>query len=157
MPAHKYDPASVSDRKTLAAALKAVLAKGGLTPDAARSEREEEVWMRRASDKITLAVFTSIEGGAVREKAADAIRVVLFYRRDDGQRRTLVDAKRVHRVGAIDDIVARVRARCVEVWEAGKRPPRCKRCSAPLVMSKNERLVCIEACWARGGAGGGEK
>lgn len=147
-----YDPQDPRARRALALAIQETLTKGGLKRDlkGARGDNEEEVWIRPANERITLVVFTSIVSpGVVREKGTDAIRVVLFYRRQrDGQRRTLADAKRVFRTGTVETIVERLKARCVEVWEAGKKPPLCPSCGAPLVTAKKTgKLVCVEACF----------
>lgn len=147
-PATTYDPASGLHRRALALQLQAMLREAGFAHEPTRPGREE-VWARYPHEQIALLVYTSIAGGAVRAKDADAIRVVAVYRARDGKERPIVREHRTFRTGTLGAVVDRTRDRMRDAWKAAARPGRCKRCGAPTFTSKAGNTVCAEICWKR--------
>lgn len=94
----------------------------------------ELVYARRADAdglSLSLRVFTGIDpDGASREVGKDAIRVVLFWRREDGTIAKCATSKRVHRVkGWRKNLQDRIDSTKVE--------KRCE-CGAPMIRRKGK-------------------
>lgn len=150
-----YSPESSADRARLARELTARLTDAGFSRRPARTLAsaedvfEREVVVNGKSTGLSVVVFSSVVGGAVRAKDADAIRVVLEGKRRDGTTRGLRKSRRVFRTGTFEGIVDRMVDRARELYALGLRAngERCKSCGAPLFESKRENLVCLELCW----------
>jgi len=146
----RYDPADRNDREALAAAIIALMEVSEFT-EIHIPGTNERVFSRvvpHTDDKISLCVYTSIEGNACRRSGKDAIRVVAVYATLDGQSRGLVKDKRVNRTGTIDAIRGRVLSRMRSMREATKDLPYCH-CGAPQFISKAGNTVCADLCWKR--------
>lgn len=83
---------------------------------------------------LTLRVFTGIDpNGQSRDKGTDAIRVVLFWRQDDGTITKVATSKRVHRVeGWRKNLASRIESIAVG--------PLCT-CGSPMVERKRRALT----------------
>jgi hypothetical protein len=146
-----YDPTSPTDRKILADAVEALMARS-LFQAIERPGTLEKVFAREVPDtngKVRVLVYSSIENGAMRECGADAIRVCAVYTARDGQERGIASAeKRVHRVGEISAVTDRLIERMREVWRATKTAEKCPQCSAPMFKAKSSgKLCCADLCW----------
>ena len=174
----KYDPENPAHREELANKMKAKLGAAGFklstdrTLDPGRQygggwKGKEEVWVfqHRKDPGLEVQVFTSItQGGSVRSKGADAIRVCLIYKNKAKQTGTenpearqydLGSECRVHRTGDIDDIVERTVERARDAYKRANEVERCGKCSAPMAMSKAGKAFCSEVCWLPKKPGGG--
>ena len=142
-----YDPQSRTDRTTLAAAIEALMVRS-LFVEEVRPGTKEKVFARPVPDtKIRVLVYTTIEGGQVRECGNDAIRVCAVYNARDGQDRGIASAeKRVNRVGEVTAITDRLIERMREIWKATKTAEKCS-CGAPKFKTKKGTLCCADLCW----------
>ena len=168
----KYDPENPAHRQELADKMKAKLGAAGfkLSTDRTRDpgrqygggfKGKEEVWVfqHRKDPGLEVQVFTSItQGGSVRSKGADAIRVCLVVKNKakladpnspDAKQYDLGSECRVHRTGDIDDIVDRTVERARDAYRRANEVERCSRCSAPLATSKAGKKFCSEVCWLK--------
>lgn len=168
----KYDPQNQAHRTELADKLKTRLGEAGfkLSEDRTRDPgrrygsgykgREEVfVFQHRKDPGLEVQVFTSIvTGGEVRSKGADAIRVCLVYKNkakitnpesEDAKQYDLGSECRVHRTGDIDDIVERTVQRARDAYTRANQVDRCKKCGAPMAMSKAGKSYCSEVCWTK--------
>lgn len=146
----KYNPLSYIDRLCLTQKLRTKLASCGFTQET-QVGCKEEVYSLVVNRGIRVVVYTTIEGGYVRECGTDAIRVAAVYKTQEGglDRGIAKAEKRVHRVGDLDEIVERMYQRMREVWSLGNKVERCGCCGAPKFLSKN--MVCAELCWTKNG------
>jgi len=155
-----YDPANIAHRAELAHQLRAMLGTAGFVPCEAAASREE-VYRRphHRDPRVLVKVYTTIEGGAVRAKDADAIRVCAVYQTTDpksGEVQYLPISKaqaRVFRTGSIEDqgkrpgIVTRTLHRMREVYGAATTGDHCRHCGAPTGVSKRGKVYCLDRCW----------
>lgn len=148
-----YDPSSPADRRALAVSLNAMLVNAGFVKQ--EVEYTEDVYEREVPQVpgARIVVFSSISRGEARELGADAIRVIVLFRRKDGSDRPLIKEGRVFRTGTIDKITARTLERMRDAFSDLRTRERsgfrCKHCSAPLFVSRNGKDVCAETCWAK--------
>jgi hypothetical protein len=146
-----YDPTIAEHRRILAVNLLAMLTTAGFTKI---NSVGEEVWVfaYRKNPKVILKCYTSIEGGYIRPLAEDAIKFVMLFQRDDGSVVVLDKERRVNRTGEIDDIVERALLRLRGMYsgftDSLKAGHVCKRCNAPLFLSKKGVPTCAAVCWA---------
>jgi hypothetical protein len=168
----KYDPENPAHRQELADKMKAKLGAAGfkLSTDRTRDpgreygggfKGKEEVWVfqHRKDPGLEVQVFTSItQGGAVRSKGADAIRVCLVVKNKakladpnspDAKQFDLGSECRVHRTGDIDDIVERTVERARDAYKRANEVERCRDCQAPMATSKAGKRFCSEVCWTK--------
>jgi hypothetical protein len=151
-PSTVYDPEQGLHRRALALQLQAALNKAGFAREHGTRHQYcfEEVWARQPHEKIAVAIYTTIEDGAVRGHGTDAIRVVAFWRGVDGCDRPITKSTRTFRVGTLDAIVTRTLDRARDVWQRAARPQRCRSCGAPTFVSKKGNSVCADLCFKRG-------
>lgn len=159
-----YDPTSVDHRRRLAASLIKALETAGFSRVPNDNPAREQVWYRylfttqgrkQHKTRFLVKVCTSVvfEGGSaiVRSRAADAVHVLLAYKRlpdREGPREITLATFRVHRSGFLDGIPKRVIERARSAIIAGKGIKRCPWCkTAPLARSKKGRDFCADACW----------
>jgi hypothetical protein len=141
----EYDPHDRSHRRRLAYALRIMLddAEFEHVPDASAKEEIYERLHTRSS-RVVVRVYSSIVNDMVRGHGEDAIRVVAFDREAG---RPLRKGKRVFRTGEVNAIVERTRDRMREVWGGALAGGCCRRCGAPLAVSKAGKAYCIDLCW----------
>ncbi len=135
-----YDPLSSSSRVALAAHLLDRLAAWGFKEIPNCGER---VFDLAHGQNVVIRVYTTIEGSATRPVAKDAIRVSLVYTGAVG--RGLGKERRVNRVGVIEEIADRMKARIDSM--AAQELPRCERCGDPKFRSGKGNMVCAALCW----------
>lgn len=169
----KYDPENPAHRKELADKMKEKLSAAGfkLSTDRTRDpgrrygqsgwKGKEEVWVfnHRKDPGLEVQVFTSItDGGSVRSKGADAIRVCLVYKNkakqqnpesEEARQYGLGSECRVHRTGDIDDIIERTVERARDAYKRANEVERCRHCGAPMATSKAGKKFCSEVCWTK--------
>jgi hypothetical protein len=155
MHGYEYDPTYQEHREILAQAIFSKMEATGfqLLP---WKGSNEAVFFRPVDGMtgVQILVYTSVVGGSggieVRRAGTDAIRVCAVYTNPKGQERGLVKAdSRVNRTGHIDDIVNRMYLRMRETWKAAKCTGLCKKCGAPLFISKKGNAVCADTCWVK--------
>lgn len=142
----RYNPESDADRAALGSALiDALSARRFIECDSAG----ERIFAFPVKDApgVEVRVYTSCVGTRARAYAADAIRVALVYRAEDGSTRGLAKDARVFRTGEIPLLVARMVERAREVYAKAIRLPRCADCGAPTFESKRGNAVCARVCW----------
>lgn len=144
----KYDPMSYTHRAALAQGVLATVKDKGFLPQPVEGCREE-VYGKRVNQRIQIRVYTSIEGGEVRDCGDDAIRVCTVYSTNDGGVRGVGRETRVNRVGDINAIVVRLAERIATSLAAVKEIPCCEQCGAPKFKSKKGNMVCADLCWKR--------
>lgn len=124
----------------------------------------------RKDPGLTINVYTSIssDSGSVRSKGADAIRICTEYHtkahragEDGGFIATNLVFKRTlekneiancivqRRGSSIDAIVDRVVERARSAYRALNVVKRCRKCSAPMALSKKGKEYCAETCWMK--------
>ena len=145
-----YNPDSDRDKAILAERLIEMLVRCGFSSDPSPAGYEA-VYCRPVhnSPSISVKVYTTIVGDAVRGNAQDAIRVTAVYNSKNGPRPVGKAQKRVYRRGDIQKIVDRTYERMREVYKIGMHPECCDKCGAPMFTSKRKNLVCADACWAK--------
>jgi len=149
-----YNSFLQEDRQVLATDLEAMLTKAGFVKQK-RDGTYEDVYVLPVNDdthngRISVLVYTSIEGGEIRECGTDAIRVCAVYSAKDGKERGIAAAeKRVNRVGDMSAIVDRTYGRMRDVYKIVKTSTRCKSCNAPVFVSKAGKECCADICWVK--------
>lgn len=150
-----YDPEVPFLRGLLAAEIRKTLTTAGFTIDKART-RGELVFSRRLMRSgnvevphTDVVVYTTIEGDEVRQLGKDAIRVAVVYKVDGKPGRGLLKARRVHRTGTIEAIIARMLERMRTAWLEAKQVECCKKCNTPCFVSKAGNTVCAAICFAK--------
>lgn len=98
----------------------------------------ELVWAKRADrggHPISLRVYSGINpSGSSRDVGRDAIRVEVYYRKEDGQIIRIGGSKRVHRVkGWKKNLQSRI-----DAWEE-ELGPECPDCGAPMKLRKPKK------------------
>ena len=147
----KYNPSSLADRIDLAKQLQALFERSGFKKIESSGE-DVYAYEFPLMPRTRILVYSTIVHGCVRGDGADAIRVAGVYTRQDGQVRGIVSDTRVNRTGDIEGIVARTRERMRGVYaELRDRSTNklCKKCNAPLFISKQGNEVCAETCWLK--------
>jgi len=117
--------------------------------DDGRTERTYER-AGKACPSLRIVVWSSVppEGGVTRAVGEDAIRVALVAALDGKRRFALHKARRIHRTGSVEKVLARVLARVLEAAEAAKAyGAPCPRCAAPTYADSGRCIVreCREA------------
>ena len=120
-----------------------------------RPELAERVYTRAVgdNDRIQVRVYTTVRGGkngvplSVRSEGKDAIRVCAVYETNSGGIKGLSKETRVNRTGNIDDIVDRMHQRMRSAYKTAVGGETCRKCSAPMFVSKNGSKCCAEICW----------
>lgn len=144
----RYNPADYTHRTALATGiLNTVKAKGFAQVDVRGCY--ETVVAKPLSARMQVRVYTSVEGGVVRDCGDDAIRVCTVYVTRDGDIRGVGHETRVNRVGDINGIVVRLAERIALSMDAANDIPCCERCGAPKFKSKKGNMVCADLCWKR--------
>ena len=151
-----YDPEDAQQRQLLAETMSRRLEKAGFRLLPRRGVQEDVyVFDHLKAPGFQVKVYTSIQGGRVRSKDADAIRVCLVYAdeasRKGGEGRTIGISSecRVVRRGEIEAIVERTLERARDAYRRVSETERCRACGAPMATSKAGKLYCAERCWLR--------
>jgi hypothetical protein len=151
-----YDPQDSEQRQLLAETMSQRLKKAGFRLLPTRGGQEDVyVFDHLKAPGFQVKVYTTIQGGRVRSKDADAIRVCLVYAdeaaRKGGEGRTLGISSecRVVRRGEIDAIVERTLERARDAYRRVSETERCRACGAPMATSKAGKPYCAERCWLR--------
>ncbi len=143
-----YDPKFPILREMLAMSILNKLEECGFEEVAVDNKTSERVFSRPIPKTgIEVNVYTTVVGQQVRNSGKDAIRVCAIYNAQDGTKKGLVKATRVHRTGNIEEIVDRMHQRMRSTWKNAKTGERCNNCGAPKFLSKNGNKVCAEVCW----------
>ena len=146
----KYDPEDQVHREALATAMKAELFEMGFG-EVPQEGCQETVFGKesRRLRGVTMLVYTSIEGTAVRAAGTDAIRVCAVSINRFGERRGLGSETRVHRTGQLEGIPDRVRDRIVDMAAQLNDVVICGDCGAPTFRTKAGKACCTDFCWSR--------
>lgn len=150
-----YDPDDSEQRRLLAEALSQRLEKAGFKLSPRRGGQEDVyIFDHLKAPGFQVKVYTTIQGGRVRSKDADAIRVCLVYhdeaaRRGERQPVGISSECRVVRRGDINAIVERTLERAREAYRRVSETERCRACGAPMATSKAGKPYCAERCWLR--------
>lgn len=172
-----YDPDSSAQRAELGEQLKSKLGALGFVPSERRSRDRRRggrelilVFRHRKDPGLVVNVYTSIsDSGSVRSKGADAIRICTEYEtkalREDQEEGAFSTSKLVfqrplgkdelaacmvqRRGASISDIVDRVVERARSAYRALNLVKRCRRCQAPVALSKQKKEYCTETCWKK--------
>lgn len=143
-----YDPQSPASRRALASAITQKLTAGHFRKIPMEGTTEDVYVKPLPEDaRLAIAVYTSITHGTARAVGADAIRVTLLYKRQDGSIRGLAKETRINRTGTIEAIIDRMVDRIYLARNLAKSVPHCEHCRAPKFTSKAGKLVCADACW----------
>jgi hypothetical protein len=171
-----YDPDNAEHRKEFADKLKGRLESSGFKLAEKRSRGEEDayVFTHRKDPGLSIKVLTSSAGGQMREKGADAIRVLMLYTQQrHGEKKTIPivpptpasmkargkDGKMgwvsiIKRMPGtpIDKLVDRVIERARYAYKIVNELERCSSCSAPMAFKKMTnkdpvKRYCAELCW----------
>ena len=146
-----YCPEALEDRQQLATSLEAMFSTAGFVK--VSGETTEDVYERQVPQVpgARIVVFSSVYHGSARGNGADAIRVAVLYRRKDGVDRSLVSEGRVNRTGTVEGITSRtldrMRSAYTGLRDRTTRGLTCRKCGAPLHLSKRGHEVCAETCW----------
>lgn len=149
-----YDPEDSEQRRLLAETMSQRLKKAGFRLLPTRGGQEDVyVFDHLKAPGFQVKVYTTIQGGRVRSKDADAIRVCLVYAgeadRKEGRAVGISSECRVVRRGEIDAIVERTLERAREAYKRVNSTERCRACGAPMATSKAGKSYCAERCWLR--------
>ena len=88
---------------------------------------KEAVFFRDIPDtNFSVAIFSTLENGEMRDSGSDAIKVTLW---NNKKGRPIASESRINRVGEVADILIRVRDRARKVWGLAKHVHHCERCS----------------------------
>ena len=143
----KYDPESKASRQELATALMAMLSNSGFV-ECTRKGTQERIFMRpvEKDTRMSVVVYTTIKGDAVRASGLDAIRVVVLFAGTRPTPAPLGSMMRVNRVGEVERIVERTLERMRSAYRLALKTPTCS-CGAPKAKSKKGNLYCANLCW----------
>lgn len=141
-----YDHESASDRQALAAAIRDKLKECNFQLEPTSPDREMTYVLPVKQTGMVVRVYTSIVGNQVRTVGTDAIRIAGVFERGEISR-GIVSEKRVNRVGEIVEIVERMYQRMRSVYASCNSAQTCKKCGAPLFLSRANNLVCAAICW----------
>ena len=144
----RYNPTEYNHRALLANGIVNTIKAKGFDQISLLGCREA-VFTKPVSGKIQIRIYTSIEGGTVRDCGDDAIRVCTVYATRDGGVRGVGHETRINRVGDINGIVVRLAERIAKSMEAANDLPCCPNCGAPQFKSKKGNMVCADLCWKR--------
>lgn len=171
-----YDPHNPEHRAEFATKLKHRLESAGFKLEDKRSRGEEDIYtfQHRKDPGLIVKVMTSSAGGKMREKAADAIRVMMFYQqRRHGDKKVIPivppTPPQMKAIGRdpkmgyapiikrmpgtpIDKLVERVVSRAREAYIIVNELERCNQCTAPMAFKKMKKgdpikRYCAELCW----------
>lgn len=152
-----YNPLDAADRRALASAMEAMLAKAKFVKLPAKGPGTEDVYEFDCAARAPgcrIRVFTSIVNGEVREVGADAIRIAgVYLTKEDGSPRNLSDETRVNRTGDVTAIAERALERMRSALKSCMACQRCPKCNATMFKSKKKNMVCADVCWAKNDAG----
>ena len=143
-----YDPKSFEHRKLLASNLSNTLIEKGFSDSNNKSSgRESEFDFKSPNRKgFLIKVYSSIVNGVAREEGEDAIRVILMWVSKDGKMTPISKSSRVNRTGEIEKIVERTLERGRGLWKEISELEVCS-CGAPKILSKKNKLYCVDRCW----------
>ena len=151
--ANLYDPSDPEDRALLARTIERDLKKAGFKLDPnSRGSEDVYIFRHRKDPGLYLKVYTSIAGGQVRAKAADAIRVIMLYdqqRNEDPKTIPIGKMPIIKRSpkSTIEQLAARVMDRARDGYTKMNKIDRCSKCRAPMALSKAKKPYCAETCW----------
>ena len=82
----------------------------------------EVVYDREINSELRLRIYTSVKDGELscRPRGDDAIRAILLYRDRYGQDYGVKRGDRVNRTGTPEQVIQRLRERCVILWKLGR-------------------------------------
>lgn len=171
----KYDPTKTSHRRQLAVEIIERLEAAGFEEVRLPGTRELVFeFVHPRDDSVSVRIYTSIivdwEGPTMRHVGKDAIRVIGWYIPANRGTRSITRVNRTGQIGVPPDkrgtpldqrdttgIANRVIARALSVYSTllametvyeGERVPlRCRRCNAPLGLSRKGKAYCLDLCW----------
>lgn len=151
--------ASLAGRKNLAREIAKTLESAGFTLIPSKvyvgthhGRVHEDAYVRAIDEKRRVIVYTSISGGQIRPRGADAIRILSQRIGGDTERTAiLVSETRVNRVGKVEAICHRMLTRMRVVWGDTKALGDCPFCNAPMAKpkDKSKKPYCAMRCWLR--------
>jgi hypothetical protein len=93
--------------------------------------------------RFSVVIFSTLEGGEMRDSGADAIKVTLW---DNSKGRPISSKKRINRVGKEDDILNRVCARARDAWASAKDVHSCDKCDDGILVERKGKNGKFKGC-----------
>ena len=108
-------------------------------------ERVNEVVFSRdiPNTRFAVVIFSTLEGGEMRDSGADAIKVTLW---DNSKGRPISSKKRINRVGKEADIISRVHERARECWASAKDVHSCDKCDDGIMVERKGKNGKFKGC-----------